>query len=461
VQLYTGGWKNMAFKSFGLLVIVRLVVLSLCIAGFIFAFNNPRYHVVTFLMLIIVLGLIYELWFFLTRINRELIRFLKSVRYADFSQSFEFEDTNRGFKALGESFTEILERFKKLRVTQESELIYLRAMVNHIPVPLISVKEDGGLLLLNNAARRFFGTAQPIKVIDLKQYGDDFYEQLTTCRAGEKRMAKISIDGFETKLSLSLMEVSSNTGTEKLFSLQDIGEEMESTQLGAWQDLVRVLTHEIMNSITPVASLAQTTADIAEDVKNELENNHPQKQEIEKISNAAMTMSRRAEHLMQFVTNFRQLTRLPKPKKETTRVQDLFNHLLQLAEANKSNTSKVKLAEEVTPTELEFDIDPEQIEQALINLLRNAEEALTDQQDGEIKLLAYLNQRGSITIEVCDNGPGIEEDILNKIFVPYFTTRPDGSGIGLSLTRQIMTYHGGFIRATNREEGGARFILTF
>ncbi|MFC1494982.1 PAS domain-containing sensor histidine kinase [Thermodesulfobacteriota bacterium] len=450
----------MAFKHFGLLIIVRLAVLSLGITGFVYMFFNPRYHVATFLMFVIVLGMIYELWSFLNKINREVLRFLASVRYADFSQSFDFEDSGSRFRALGEAFTEILERFKNLRMTQEVELTYLRAMVNHIPVPLITAKEDGSLYLLNNAARRFFGTFQPTKVIDLKQYGEEFYEQLNTCRTGEKRMAKISFDGFETKLSLSLMEVTSNTGTEKLFSIQDIGEELESTQLGAWQDLVRVLTHEIMNSITPVASLAQTTADIAEDIKQELEDDHPQKGEIDKVSNAAITMSRRAGNLMQFVSNFRQLTRLPKPDKQVTRVKDLFNHVLQLADADKSN-KKVKLTTEVTPSELELNVDPEQIEQALINLLRNAEQALTDRENGEIKLRAYLNQRGRITIEVSDNGPGIKEDILNKIFVPYFTTKPDGSGIGLALTRQIMTYHNGFIGVANGQNGGASFKLTF
>jgi nitrogen fixation/metabolism regulation signal transduction histidine kinase len=333
-------------------------------------------------------------------------------------------------------------------------------MVNHIPVPLITIKEDGGLSLLNNAARRFFGTSQITKVIDLKQYGDDFYEQLMTCKAGEKRMARISVDGFDTNLSLSLMEVTSNMGTEKLFSLQDIGEELESTQLSAWQDLVRVLTHEIMNSITPVASLAQTTADIVEDVRHELPENHPQKENIEKINNAAITMSRRAGHLMQFVTNFRQLMRLPKPNRQSTRLQDLFDHVIQIIRVD-NFYSKAKLVTEITPKGLELNIDREQIEQALINLLKNAEEALAARPDGEITLSAALNQRGRIVIEVSDNGPGIKDDILNKIFVPYFTTKSDGSGIGLSLTRQIMVSHGGFIRAMNLEKGGASFKLTF
>jgi two-component system nitrogen regulation sensor histidine kinase NtrY len=450
----------MTFRHFGLKIIIRLAVLSLGIAGFIYMFMNPRYHVATFLMFMIVLGLVYELWFFLNRINREVVRFLKSVRYADFSQSFEFEDDGAGFRKVGEAFTDTMERFKALRLKQETELTNLRAIINHIPVPLMTVQEDGSLSLLNNAARRLFGTSQLTKVDDLKQYGEDLYEQLSNCRAGEKRIAKISIDGIDTKLSLGLMEVTSNAGTERLFSLQDIGTELESTQLSAWQDLVRVLNHEIMNSITPVASLAQTTADIAEEVSLGLEDNHPQKQGIEKISNAAMTMSRRAGNLMQFVSNFRQLTRLPKPKQKIISVQDVFDHVLRIAQAGKSK-DRYKLLTEVTPSGLEFNIDPEQIEQALINLLRNAEQALANQEDGEIRLLAYLNQRGRITIEVCDNGPGIEKDILDKIFVPYFTTKPEGSGIGLALARQIMTYHGGSIRAANREEGGASFKLTF
>lgn len=450
----------MTFRHFGLKILLRLFILSFAIAGFIHMYNNPRYHVATLLMLIVIIILIYELWSFLNRINREILRFLKSIHYADFSQSFEFEDTGSGFNKLGEAFTDIMERFKKMRMSQEADLIYLRSMVNHMPVPLIAVKEDKSLVLLNNAARRFFGTFQPTKVSDLKQYGDDFYEQLTGCRAGEKRMAKISIDGFETKLSLSVMEITGRSGTERLISLQDIGEELESTQLGAWQDLVRVLTHEIMNSITPVASLAQTTSDIAEDLKLALEEDHPQRRNIDKIGTAAQTMSRRAGHLMQFVSNFRKLTRLPKPKKQNSRVIDLFSHLQQISGAGDIN-NKIKLTAEVTPPGLEFDIDPEQIEQALINLLRNAEQALEGRDNGRIRLAAYLNQRGRITIEVSDNGTGIEEGILNKIFVPYFTTKKDGSGIGLALTRQIMTCHGGFVSAVNRPEGGASFRLIF
>ncbi|MBN1904000.1 MAG: PAS domain-containing protein [Deltaproteobacteria bacterium] len=450
----------MAFKYFGLLILLRLIVLCLGISGFYYAYNNPRYHVVTFIAFLIVISLIYELWFFLTRTNREVARFLASLRYTDFNQSFDYENVGAGFQPLGDAFTRILEQFKKLRITQESEVGHLRAVINHIPVPLMTVKQDGSLLLINNAARRFFGTPQPTKYTDLKRYGTGFYEHIINCRAGEKTVSKIYVDGIDTQVSLGLMEVTGNTGTEKLFSIQDIGQELESTQLTAWQDLVRVLTHEIMNSITPVASLAQTTADIAGDLKNGLPTDHSQKENIEKIVNASMTMSRRAGNLMDFVANFRKLTRLPKPNKQVTKVKDLFAHVMQITEANNLN-SRIRLVTEVNPDGLELYIDQEQIEQALINLLKNAEQAMNETREPAIKLMAGLNQRGGITIEVNDNGTGIKEDIINKIFVPYFTTKPDGSGIGLALTRQIMANHGGFVSAANLEEGGASFRLTF
>jgi nitrogen fixation/metabolism regulation signal transduction histidine kinase len=329
----------MAFKHFGLMIILRLVVLSLAISGFFYAYNNPRFHAVTLIAFIIVTGLVYELWFYLTRTNREVARFLASVKYTDFNQSFEFEDTGAGFKELGNTFTQLMEGFKNLRTTQEAELIRLRSIINHIPVPLMTVKHDGSLLILNNAARRFFGTPQPTKIIDIKQYGSDFYEHLINARVGEQAVLKISVGGVDTHVALGLMEITGNNGTERLFSLHDISQELESTQLKAWHDLVRVLTHEIMNSITPVASLAQTAADIAGDVKNGLSPDHPQKENIEKIANAAITMSRRAGNLMQFVSNFRKLTRLPKPNKQVTKVKDLFDHVVQIMQAEKLNSS--------------------------------------------------------------------------------------------------------------------------
>src|SRR5688572_16361747 len=291
-QRYTEGWRNMAYNHFGALLLVRLVLLSLGIAGYVYSFMLAGWF--SALVLLVVITQVCELWHFLQRTNREVARFLASARYADFSQNFEFDNLGSGFRALGETFTDILSRLKEQRLVQEVELRQLRAMVDHMPVPLLGMYDDGHLKLLNNAARRFFARNQVNRNIDLGKFGDDFWKQIENCKPGEKRLATITMDGIESQVTLALTTITSDTGVVRLISLQDIGQELALAQLNAWQDLVRVLTHEIMNSITPVASLAQTTSDMAHDVYQELAETNPLRTPMDRICDAARTVARRA-----------------------------------------------------------------------------------------------------------------------------------------------------------------------
>jgi two-component system, NtrC family, nitrogen regulation sensor histidine kinase NtrY len=448
----------MAYNYFGAWLLLRLMLLSLVIAGYVYSVMFAGW--LGAIVLLIVAAQIYELWHFLQRTNREVARFLASARYADFSQNFEFDNLGSGFRSLGETFTDILSRLKEQRLSQEVELRQLRAMVDHMPVPLLGLHDDGHLKLLNNAARRFFARNQVTRNIDLGKFGDDFWKQIENCKPGEKRLATITMDGIESQVTLALTTITSDTGVLRLISLQDIGQELALAQLNAWQDLVRVLTHEIMNSITPVASLAQTTADMANDVCRELAETDPVRVPLDRICDAARTVARRAGNLMQFVANYRQLAGLPEPAKRRINVLELLSHIGRISTVN-NRAPKITLDVDVVPSGLELFVDPEQIEQVLINLLRNAEQALAGREDGSITLRAFLNPRGQVTLEVRDNGPGIDEKILHQIFVPYFTTKPEGSGIGLALARQIVMTHGGSIRADNAPDGGAVFTLTF
>jgi len=256
---------------------------------------------------------------------------------------------------------------------------------------------------------------------------------------------------------------------ELLLSMQDIQSELDTAQLQAWQDLVRVLTHEIMNSITPVASLAQTAADLVDDIKEKSESVPNLKQEIgedlEDVTNAVNTVARRSEGLMQFVTSYRRLTRLPEPNKKQTAIATLF-------EQAKLLTSKLPGAEQITietsviPTSLSVDADRDMVEQVLVNLLQNAVHALfettsEEKPNGIISLSAQLNKRGRVVIEVADNGSGISEELATKVFVPFYTTKRDGSGVGLALTRQVMIAHSGDVTVRKNKQGGATFSLMF
>ena len=277
---------------------------------------------------------------------------------------------------------------------------------------------------------------------------------------GERRLAVFRTESAEQRFTLSATEIAIAGRIERLVSLQNIQNELDGVQLEAWQDLVRVLTHEIMNSITPVASLAKTAADLVDDASGKLADYPDAVAELDDVRSAVTTVARRSDGLMHFVQGYRQLTRLPPPARQRIVVADMFNDVLQLTETDHSAGQAICQAR-VEPQSLSLDADPEMLEQVLLNLLRNARQALTGTSNPEILLQARLNRDGHICLVVSDNGPGIDPEIASKIFVPFFTTKRDGSGVGLALTRQIMLAHGGTVVLGRSESGGAKFTLTF
>ena len=228
--------------------------------------------------------------------------------------------------------------------------------------------------------------------------------------------------------------------------------------------MVRVLTHEILNSITPVASLSRTSLQLLEDLtdrlSSELELSDELGDELGDIKEAVETVARRSDGLMNFVASYRKLTRLPSPQREALPIKDLFDGVGRIMTAH-DDASNIALTTHILPETLTLEADRAMIEQVLINLLQNAAQANTGRGTVDVSLSARLNRRGQITIEVQDNGPGIPAELLKQVFVPFFTTRRDGSGVGLALSRQIMIAHGGSISANRAPTGGALISLNF
>jgi nitrogen fixation/metabolism regulation signal transduction histidine kinase len=382
------------------------------------------------------------------------------VRFADYSQRFDFEDAGSGFADLGRTFTEIMEQLKSRRSGLESSLRHQRALVEHIPVPLLTVHADDSLTLQNNAARRLFGAAHVTRVGDLRQFGASFARAVDEAIPGDRELVRFSVDGVEYHLTLATTEVIIEGERERLISLQDIQSELDATQAEAWQDLVRVLTHEIMNSITPVTSLARTASDLVDDVVKETGPDSPIADELGDVQHAVATVARRSDSLMQFIDSYRQITRLAPPEKKRVALAELFETITRLAAAEWQD-ERVSLSTEVDPSGLYVYADRDLLEPVLLNLLRNAWQATQGLDDPTIRLVGRLNRRGNTVIEIIDNGPGVPEEIANKIFVPFFTTREGGSGVGLALARQVMIAHGGFIRLGHGQDAGATFSLTF
>jgi nitrogen fixation/metabolism regulation signal transduction histidine kinase len=421
---------------------------------------QPGYYSATLLSSIVLALLVAELWRYVSRTNREVARFLDAVRFADYSQRFNFEKAGSGFASLGRTFTAIIEEMRERRTDQESEMRHLKALIEHIPVPLMTVHADDAITLQNNAARRLFGSTHVTRVNDLRQFGAGFARAVDEAIPGDRELVTFTVEGAEYQLTLAATEIIINTDRERLISLQDIQSEIDATQADAWQDLVRVLTHEIMNSITPVTSLAQTAAELVDDIVRETGPESPIAEELEDVQSAVATVARRSDSLMQFIDSYRQISRLAPAEKKRVALGDLFETATSLARAEWDDP-RVALSTSIEPSGLYVYADRDLLEPVLLNLLRNAWQATKGQEQPSIELRGALNRRGNTVIEIRDNGHGVPDDIATKIFVPFFTTREGGSGVGLALARQVMIAHGGFIRLGQKSDAGTTFTLTF
>lgn len=450
----------MVSKGFYPALLVRFSLILISMLCFAYLSVIEGYYAFTIAMGIAILLQIHLLAKRIKKTNSELQRFLNSLRYADFSQRFEFSDVGTGFTELGETFTEILKKFQSVNTKKELQVRHLKALVEHVPVPLISLQNDGQVNVWNNSARRLFGITAVTQVEDFDQFGADLGKQLIDLKLSERRLVNFSVDGMTRQLAIQCTQIVLAAKQEKLISLQDIQNELDSAQLQAWQDLVKVLTHEIMNSITPVTSLARTAVDLVQDMKIKVTDRADLIEDLDDVSQAVETVARRGDGLMKFVSSYRRLTRLPPAAKRMIEIETLFNQVSQVATQHWPKENIV-LERSVTPFKLTAQMDVDMVEQLLINLLKNAEQALNGIELGRVYMRARMNSRGNTVIEVGDNGQGIPKEIEDSVFVPFFTTKREGSGVGLALTRQVMLAHGGSVKLGKSELGGALLSLTF
>jgi len=458
----------MIFKKFSVNIACKTVLIMLTLLALGYFIATPGYHAMTLITTAFLIGQCVLMYRFLVKTNTELTRFLDAARHADFSQHFSYTHLGAGFDELGQTFSDILKQLQTDRTKQAEEYCHLKAIIEHAPVPLISLHSQGKVTLWNNSARRLFGSNPVHFANDLQQFGAEFAHQIATLPANERRLVSFSVDDMEQQLTISATQITMAGKHEKLISMQNIKNELDGMQLQAWQDLVSVLTHEIMNSITPVASLAKTALVLLDDVNNNVGNvselKHAQlttlRADLTDVSDAVNTVARRSDGLMAFIGSYRRLTNLPILNKKTITVTDLFKQASNIATQH-WQAKNIQLQLNVTPKTLSITLDIHMVEQILINLLQNAEHALEHVAEPVVSLHAYLNKRGHVVIDIGDNGDGVDIEIAKSIFVPFFTTKRDGSGVGLALTRQVMLAHHGMIKLEQSPTGGALFRLTF
>jgi two-component system nitrogen regulation sensor histidine kinase NtrY len=450
----------MFFKNFRFQIVLR--VLLICATLYLFfhlLFNSTMYVTIIFLLLIVIYQIV-ALIRYAESTSRQLSRFLQSIRHADFSQSFTAGKLGSSFSELSQSFSDVISDFRKIREEKEEHYRYLQTVVQHVGIGLIGYHKDGEVELLNPAVKRLLQVGQLRRIQHLRIISPVLAKTLMNLHTGERSLVKIFREGEMLQLAIYATEFRLKGREVMLVSLQNIQSELEEKEAEAWQKLIRVLTHEIMNSVTPISSLAGTVNDLLLDINPDSAPSNDSGESLQDVREAVQTIQKRSEGLVHFVEAYRSLTRLPQPKFQEFSVQEAFSRLHQLNE-EKMRQVNIRFSSSVIPHTLKLTADPEMIEQVLLNLLKNAIEALENKADARIDLKGFIDDRGRVVIQVSDNGPGISQDIQEKIFIPFFTTRKEGSGIGLSLSRQIVRLHKGNLTVSSDPDQGSTFTIRF
>jgi nitrogen fixation/metabolism regulation signal transduction histidine kinase len=384
---------------------------------------------------------------------------LDQIRFDEVTTSFKTTSRDENVLRVQREMNEAFNKVKQARKEKDSEYQFFKNIVQHVGIGILTFKKDGAIQIINNAAKRLLRVDRVEHINELREASDALVDAFLKLKTGGRELVRLKAGDETVQLSVFAIELTLRGEDVKLISMNNIQSELEEKEMEAWQNLVRVLTHEIMNSVTPISSLAGI---VEEELGKKLNSDEVvlKKDEAEDMHLSVQTISKRSEGLIKFVKEFRSLTHIPKPKLMQVAVKPLLEELALLHRKELADNG-IGISVSTDPETMVVMADKMLVEQVLINLIKNAIQAFGEKTDRQIVMTAYQNETGNILISVKDNGTGIEPEALEKIFIPFFSTKKTGSGIGLSLSRQIMRQHEGNISVKSVLGEGTEFILRF
>jgi len=451
-------------KSLFSAVLFRIILII--ISSFAFIYVLPFLHKEYYLSLIgigiLIIYQVYNLVRYVNKTNRKLAQFFNSVRNEDSVLSYSYNQEGKIFDTLYHSLNELNLSIGEMRRQNARQSIFLNNLVEQVGVGLISYTLDGSVQIFNNAAKKLLQIVQLSNICDIGTRYPELYKCLVDLQPNNHKVIKLATEQSVLFLSLKLSIFKSEMETLNLLSIQNIRVELEQNELDSWQKLIRVLTHEISNSISPITSLANTTKKyfVRKDTGSIIKLNELDDALLHKTVDSLDTIETTGRGLIEFVEKYRSLTALPHPKFEIFPIRDLFDKLQTLLK-EEAGSQAIALFFTSSPNTLELTADFSLLEKLLINLVKNAFQALGDSKDGKVHVSAFKNIENRVIISVKDNGCGIPSTIIEDIFIPFYTTKNNGSGIGLSLSRQIMRLHSGTITVHSIPNTETVFSLVF
>lgn len=452
----------MLLRNFFINVIIRVIFIVL--SGIVFGVVLRHYEQGYYYTLAGMISLIgFQTWMLIRHVNKtnsDLEKFLSAIHDHDSSVRFSISTQDNSFRKLHDRMNTVNTIIHNVKIENEKTSQFLQSVVDHVDIGLLSFDTDGKIDIYNKAAKRYLNIPPPLQLSSLEAVNNEIYLVINTIKPGQEILHKMKVNNLTQNILVKCTELKLERSAIKLVSFQDITNELDKKELDSWQRLIRVLTHEIMNSISPITSLTSVISGYfkKQDDENPVPLERIDNQVVSKTLSGLNTIEETGKGLLDFVDRYRSLTSLPVPNLSRFTIESLFRKCKLLMES--AIPAGIKINSKVYPEDISIDADYAQIEQIMINLIKNAVEALSGKSEGTIVLKAYREAEAAI-IKVEDNGSGIRGEIIEDIFVPFFTTKESGSGIGLSLSRQIMKNHHGTISVNSLPGKGSEFTLKF
>jgi len=447
----------MTFKNIEWKILVRVVVLFLALLGtsVLLVSHLYAYLVIT---LPLTIYIVYEFYRFNRKAHDELDQFVESVHYRDFSRHFDVKHAPSEVQSLRQGFNEINSTFKVISKEKETQYQYVQRILELVNTGIFSYEEESGnVIWMNESLKRMLELPYLKNIQSLSKRDPELYQEVVSLKPGESKVATARLEKEAFKVLLSATAFQTEGKVYKLIAFQNVNEALDETESKAWQKLLSVMTHEIMNSVAPISSLADTLKHRLQQSMTGMNNSSGS---VDDLELGIDTIKRRSEGLLKFAQTYRNLNKITTLNLQRVHVRDIFENLYQLMQPTLEQKN-IELETILHDTDLVIDADINLVEQVLINLLVNAMEAVKDKTDPKIVLSAGSSSGRKTIIKIADNGTGMPEEILDKIFIPFFSTKKSGSGIGLSLCKQILLLHRGSIQVRSQEGQGTVFTLQF
>jgi len=447
-------------KKFYIQIIIRIILILVnCLSIIPFILKEEKLFTILGLGFLLFLQ-IYLLLLYINKFNRDIADFFAALKTND--ASFAFHD--KVFSNIDKEFQDNIEHVRNqlFNITERKEIqqSYFKTVIENTQTAIITVGENGRIDIINHRALELLNIKRISNIKAIENIHPEFYQLIQHSGAGTEKMVRIKSKNKAIPVAVRINEFKQKGNHLKIVSFQDIESELNEKELLSWHQLIRVLTHEINNSITPITSLAGSLEKLYHKNEHEFIKKQDISEEIiEKTSEGLHVISNRGKGLINFVNNYKQIASLKQLDIETIKVAELFYNL-ELLMKGKLSEKNIDLQIDIIPFDLEVNADKKYIEQISINLLKNSLEAVNGK-NGKIKLSGYKTKKGKTVLEIKDNGKGIAPELKDQIFIPFFTTKEMGSGIGLSLSRQIMHLHGGSISVKSTPGVETVFTLQF